>query len=487
MSNLALKDYKHNSIKQLKESPTTRLIDAGRIEQAETFFKLLHSNSYSENETKFVVLANQSSRWEQWGFKTNEINFNFLSSFLTLENCYMSVNNFIAPIRQNTKCFQINALFVDLDYYKNPKYKNKTCAEMIEIMRKKGLFKDLEPSFFVDSGNGMYIYYLLENTLNGQMESMRKLWDAMEEKLIEKFKDFEADSQASDLSRVTRTPGSDNPKTGRTAKLVYNTDKSFNYNPMKEAKRYKLKELTDVLLDTKKQKPKKANTERATYKGATVLNWNINVAYKRSKDLEKLVELRGDCEGARDFICLIYRQSLLHQNFTEEESLERTIELAYKMQDFGYKGFDEKYIKRATEPATRYYKNFVKAQKDYKNSDQDVTFTNFVKDKKCMLWTNAKMIKELKITQVEMEHMLTLFNTVEKNRRRRIGYDANERREKYKKDLERKGKMTKKEEVENCIKKMKDLLAEDLSSAEIMQILNIQKHTFYRYKKQIEN
>ncbi len=30
-------------------------------------------------------------------------------------------------------------------------------------------------------------------------------------------------------------------------------------------------------------------------------------------------------------------------------------------------------------------------------------FAKFVKDKKCMLWTNAKMIKELGITQEEME------------------------------------------------------------------------------------
>ena len=104
-----------------------------------------------------------------------------------------------------------------------------------------------------------------------------------------------------------------------------------------------------------------------------------------------------------------------------------------------------------------------------------------------MLWTNAKMIKELGITQEEMEHMLTLFNTEEKNRRRRNNYNRNARKEEYKKSLEKKGKMTKKEEMEICIKKMKDLLAEGLSSQEIMQTLNIKKATFYRYKKQIKS
>lgn len=489
MSNLAIKDYKHNSIKQLKESSITRLINASRVEQAETFFHLLHSNSYLEDESKFIVFANQSSSngWEQWGLKIKEINFNFLSNFLTLDNCYMSVNNFITPIRQNDKCFQMNAIFVDLDYYKIPKYKDKTATEMVDILRKKGLFKDLEPSFFVDSGNGMYIYYLLENTLNGQIKSMQKLWKALEEKIIERFKDFEADAKASDIARVVRVPGSVNQKTRRVAKLIYNTDKKYNYKPLEEVKRYTLNELADVLLDKKKKSSQKSKTDRATYKGAIVLNWSINVAYKRCRDLEKVVELRGNCEGARDFICLLYRQSLLHQNFSEKESLEKTIELAYKMQDFNHKGFDEKYIETVTKPTIRYYQNFIQAQKDYKESEKSVTFNTFVKDKKCMLWTNAKMIKELGITQEEMEHMLTLFNTQEKNRRNRENYNPNKRHEKYVKSLENKGKMTKKEEMEICIKKMKDLLAEGLSSTEIMQSLNLTKRTFYRYKKQIEN
>lgn len=487
MSNLAIdyNEHKHNSIRQLYISNVTRLVNAKRIEDAELFFNLLHGNSHSDNETKFIVLANAYKQkdqvklgWEQWGFKQTEINYNFLSSFLTLENCYMTVNNFISPIRQNDKCFQITSFYVDLDYYKIDKYKNKTCEEMISIMRKKGLFKDLEPSFYVDSGNGMYIYYILENTLNGQLDNLRYIWSKTEESLIKKFKEFGADSQASDLARAVRVPGSRNDKTGRIARFIYNKDK--------EIKKYKLKEMTDILLD-KNKKEKTAKTERATYRGATVLNWSINVAYKRCKDLEKLVELRGACEGTRDYICLLYRHSLLHQNFGEEESLQETINLAMKMQDFGYKNFDEKYIETVTKPTLQYYKNFVQAQKDYANTDKSVTFNKFVKDKKCMLWTNVKMIEKLGITQDEMEHMLTLFNTEEKNRRRRKNYNSSVRKEEYKKDLEKKGKMTKKEEIEICIKKMKDLFAQGLSSREIMQLLNLKKPTFYRYKKQIEN
>lgn len=482
MNNLAI-DYnkhKHNSIKQLHSSKITRLVNARRIEDAEMFFNLLHNNNYNEDETKFIVLANAYTQpntnklgWEQWGFKTKDINYNFLSSFITLENCYMTVNNFISPARQNDKCFQITSFYVDLDYYKIPKYSNKSCEEMISIMRKKGLFKDLEPSFAVDSGNGMYLYYLLDSTLNGQLSNLKYIWAKTEEALIKRFIKFGADVQASDLAREVRMPGSRNGKTGRIARLI--CDKS------KEIKRYKLEEMTRVLLDKKEKKSK--SERRATYRGATVLNWSINVAYKRCRDLEKLVELRGNCEGTRDYMCLLYRHSLLHQNFSEEESLAETINFALKMTDFGYKSFDEKYIETVTKPVVRYYANFVQAQKDYSKTDKSITFNKFVQDKKCMLWTNAKMTQKLEITQDEMQHMLTLFNTKEKNRRDKENYNPSKRKEKYRKKLEKQGKMTKQEEVEICIKKMKVLLAEELSSKEIMQTLGLTKATFYRYKK----
>lgn len=489
MSNLAIA-YKHNSIKQLYESSITRLVNARRIEEAQTFFYLLHSTSYKDDETKFVVLANAYNipnqtrlGWEQWGFKYEEISYNFLSSFLTLENCYMSVNNFIAPMRQNDKCFQMTSFFVDLDYYKIPKYKNKSSEQMIEIMRKKGLFKNLEPSFFVDSGNGMYIYYLLEDTLNGQLNNLRYVWKRTEETLIKRFEEFGADSQASDIARVTRVPGSINGKTGKMARIIYNTNKKYNYNPFEEIKRYKLNEVTDLLLE---KNTKKVKTERATYRGAVVLNWSMNVAYKRCRDLEKLVNLRGNCEGTRDFICLLYRHSLLHQNFSEEESLNETIKLALRMKDFGHKGFDEKYIETVTKPVVGYYKNFVQAQRDYEKTDKEVTFTRFVKDKKCMLWTNAKMIQNLEITQTEMEHMLTLFNTEEKNRRRRQDYSSKNRHEEYKKKLETEGKMLKSDSKKIIIKKIKDLLEEGLTSKQIMSILDLKKSTFYDYKKLLD-
>ncbi len=495
MSNLAFNDYRHNAIKQLFDSRIFRVINAKRIEEALTFFELLHGTSYKDNETKFIVLGNAYTQkgkktlgWEQWGFKTSDINWNFMSGFLTLENCYMTVNNFIKPVRTSDKCFQLTSFYVDLDYYKKDKYKDKTPEELISIMRKKGLFKDLEPSFFVDSGNGMYIYYLIDGTLNGQLDNLKYVWSQTEAKLLKRFEEFGADTQVSDVSRVLRVPGSINPKTGRTAKLIYNTNKdSYKYDVFKEARRYKLKEVTDVLLDKNKNTKSKSKSERATYKGAIVLNWSINVATNRCKDIEKLVKLRGNCEGTRDIICLIYRQSLLHRNFTEEDSLEKTINLAYKMQDFGYKGFDEKYIARATEPTVRYYNNFKQAQKDYKDSDKSVSFSEFVKDRQCMLWTNAKIIQKLDVTQAEMEDMITLFNRKERSRREKENYNPSVRKEKYKKSLEKKGKMTKQQEIEICKKKMKDLLAEGLSSSEIMQVLNLKKPTFYRYKKQIEN
>ena len=95
-----MQDYserRNNTIKQLYESKVCKLTNANRVEQALTFFNLLHGFSYKDDEVKFVTLANayiqQSTDelgWEQWGFKTSQIEWNYISSFLTLDNCYDS-------------------------------------------------------------------------------------------------------------------------------------------------------------------------------------------------------------------------------------------------------------------------------------------------------------------------------------------------------------------------------------------------------------
>ncbi len=514
MSAVKKEKSKPNLVKLTKESTRLKLVNAKRVEDAQTFLNLIHvdtkeeflfKNGKKREEQKYIYVATAQDDWDEWGFSKEELSWNTLMKILSLKDCYMSVNSFVTYKRQTKFSYQINGFFVDLDYYKEPKYANCTAEELIQIMRNDGVFDDLEPSFFVDSGNGMYIYYLLDNTINAQVKSIRKLWSKAQEKLLERFKKYGVDTKVKDVTRVTRLPGSENSKTGKIARLIYNTNKIFGYNPYKEVIRHNLKDFVNCILgelpytkaewkEIKKEKKAKAKEqvnerEIKEENNVTILRTVYHANCKKIQDLEKLQELRPIGEGAREYMCFLYRFYLLHTGRSKEDALRYTIMFAKAFEDFEVKGFDEEYVIKSTSKAELYYDNYIKAIKSYKVDNEGKSFAHYMYEKKCMLYTTKTIIKELNITSEEMKSLDILFDKSEKNRRARVNYNPIKRKTKYqkKKDKERaEGKLSKKEKIEIDIKKMKDLLDKGLSPKKIKTILEISDSTYKRYKKQIE-
>lgn len=507
MSAVKKEKSKPNLVKLIKESTRLKLVDAKRVEDAQTFLNLIHldtkeeflfKNGKKRKEQKYIYVATAQDDWDEWGFSKEELSWNMLMKILSLKDCYMSVNSFIICKRQTNFSYQINGFFVDLDYYKEPKYANCTAEELIQIMRNDGVFDDLEPSFFVDSGNGMYVYYLLDNTINAQVKSIRKLWSKTQEKLLERFSKYGVDTKVKDITRVTRLPGSENSKTGKIARLIYNTNKIFGYNPYEEVIRHNLKDFVNCILGelpyTKAEwkeikKDKKAKVKEREIKeenNVTILRTVYHANCKKIQDLEKLQELRPIGEGAREYMCFLYRFYLLHTGRSKEDALRCTIMFAKAFEDFEVKGFDEEYVIKSTSKAELYYDNYIKAIKSYKVNNEGKSFAHYMYEKKCMLYTTKTIIKELNITSEEMKSLDILFDKDEKNRRARVNYDSEKRSKKYDKELEKKGKVRKVKKIEMAIKKMKDLLDQGLSPKEIKAILEISDSTYKRYKKQIE-
>lgn len=507
MSALKFEDDKPNLIRLAKDDEVIKLINAKYVEQAQMFLNLLHPNDERFCNDKYIYIAtNQDNKWSEWAFERNEITWNLLMKIISLKDCYMSVNSFITYKRNNSYAYQINAFFVDIDYYNKPKYEKYTPKELIEIMRNDGVFKDLEPSFFVDSGNGLYVYYLLENTINGQSKDITKLWSKTQIKLLERFKKYGVDIKVKDIARVTRLPGTENSKTGRFAEIIYNTDKKYGYNPEVEVIRHAFKAIVSTLLGDlpytkqewikiKKEKKAKAkelkiNSELQNESKVRLLKTIYSANCKKIEDLERLQEMRGIGEGARENMCFLYRLYLLHTGRTKEDALAYTIKFAKDFEDYGVNGFTEESIVKTTSKAEEYYDNFIKAIESYKIDNEGMSFSNYMYSKKCMLYTTKTIIKELNITSEEMQSLSILFDKDEKNRRARVNYNPVKRKVKYqkKKDKERaEGKLSKKEKIEIDIKKMKALLAEGLSPKQIKEHLKISDSTYKRYKKQIKN
>ena len=189
-----VKANKHNIIREYISSEKIRFTNSLDVEDALEFINLIHTQTQNHEDTEdkkdkdkayFSLIhlresnnintkkSKKNKEIHQWSFKN--MDFNTLQKIMCLKDVYISINAFYKTVRKNNCVRKLNAFWVDLDYYNIPMYKGKTTEEMIKILREDGMFKGLEPSLFVDSGNGMYIFWLIENLQGMEPMQMQKI------------------------------------------------------------------------------------------------------------------------------------------------------------------------------------------------------------------------------------------------------------------------------------------------------------------------
>lgn len=274
-----------------------------RKKEAKQFIELLHK----ENDRYLtIVRKNKSKEWINKAILYKEVDSYLDANLNKTEDHYVSMNGFYNYRRTEQSVRHLNALWVDLDYYKIDKYKDKSISDMIKIMKNDGLFNELEPSFFVNSGNGIYIIWLIKNA----PKAVLKMWKCCMDKLYKKFENYGADPMAKDVSRVLRLPGSSNSKTNKDAYL---------YLYKKDTKRYTLKDIGDILL-----KPLVAKKKEAVSPFIKTPHFHNKRCFRILKDLEKLVKIRaGECRGFREVMCFVYH-NFAQMIYTEDDALKKT-------------------------------------------------------------------------------------------------------------------------------------------------------------------
>ena len=177
--------------------------------------------------------------------------------------------------------------------------------------------------------------------------------------------------------------------------------------------------------------------------------------HARILDIIKLCELREyDLKGHGELILFLYRYYLCY--FTEdiEKALYDTLELNSMFRQ----PLSEKEVTRATKSAEKVYKE---QNKDYK-------------------YKNETLINLLEITEEEQKEMKTIISKDEYKRRKRLR-DREYQKKNYHGKLKAKGKLTKKEQIELQMKKIKSLRKQGFKNKEISQELNITPKTLERY------
>ena len=392
--------------------------DEKELSQSVKYINIVHRNSEG-----WITKAKISAEgYKQWHYKHMQL----VKLKFDKDNVYITLNTFYKTYIRIEYLKELNALFIDLDTYKTDFTKEQILMNLNENYFGKNI---PTPNFIIDSGRGLYLIWLIKKVPSMALP----LWKAVEEYFYRSLKEFGADRQALDATRILRIPGSINSKTHTEVKIIDNYDYLYDLREIQNEYMPELSEKAPI----RRGRPKKVKyiyRERSLY-------------YARIQDLIKLCELREyNLKGHRELILFLYRYYLCY--FTEdiEKSLNDTLELNNMFKQ----PLREKEVLSSTKSAETVFKD---QNKDYK-------------------YKNETLINLLEISDEEQKEMKTIISKEEYKRR-----DREYQKKKYKEELETQGKLTAEKKILQRRIKIKDLLAKGLKQKEIYLQLNISKRT----------
>ena len=372
--------------------------------------------------------------YKQWHYKYKDL----IELKFDEDNVYITLNTFYKTYRRIECIKELNALFIDLDTYKTDFTKEQILINLNENHFKQSM---PIPNFIIDSGRGLYLIWLIKKVPSMGLP----LWKAVEEYFYKTLKEFGADRQALDATRILRVPGSFNSKTHTEVKIIDNYDYLY--------------ELREIQSEYMPELSEKAPVRRGRPLKIKYIFRERSLYHARILDLIKLCELREyDLKGHRELILFLYRYYSCY--FTEdiEKALYDTLELNSMFRQ----PLTENEVTRATKSAEKVYKD---QNKDYK-------------------YKNETLINLLEISDEEQKKMKTIISKDEYKRRKRLrnnkSYNSEKAKEKYKDKLKENGKITKEEKISLRREKIKDLLREGLVRKDICSELDISIKTYKR-------
>lgn len=469
------KKIKHNLVVRAEERNLIKLVDASRVNAAETQIELLHRRG-------FLVLAigepsdNDRYNWSQWGYKKEELNDIILHNILGYNfNTYLTINSFKSPLKTLSNLYSLNALWSDIDYYGISEYKDKTYLEMIDIISNNKLIKKAPPSYWVYSGRGIYPLWLIEDAHN----SCLPIWNKIMRTIHEALKAYGADPKAIEAAHFLRLPGSNNTKSNCKASIIKD---DIIFNP----KRYTLKELSELILDVLpysktewqeiKKKKRKSKKEEKACKVTSLFNLH-SLNFARMQDIQTLIEIRnGECIGTRETMLFLYRYWANCYHKDDKVALEEILRLNNMFKE----PLSESEVINATKNAAEAAELWEKKLTEYLALEKKPSVKKFFYEDKsgAYIYSNKKLIQELKIEQEEMKELKTIFNNIEKLRRK------NEKRRLAR--LNENGVTNKEQAKLDKIYAIIDLIAEGKKTKEIAVILNCSERLVQIYKKEIK-
>lgn len=405
----------------------------------------------------------QDNMITQCAYKISDLTPYRLKQLITLGkhiNLYITNNNYRSNYKRiSAYVDSAECLALDIDYY-NIKSLCGMTAEAVYSKICKEVFHPIgiTPSYGIDSGNGLYIFFLLEHLpLTVKDKNNRYQYAKVMNALVALTKKYGADPSCVDLARVLRLPLTINQKTGEYCKVI-----DFDILSLTELKRHRIEELFKTLLPNKplmepeplkKALPPKRTSE---YKLSSSYKFSLNsLGQSRAKDLLHLLKLRNfEMTGYRNKFLFIFALSIL--------------EYLYDVPDQA-----EEFLLEVNEQLTEPLK-LKEVQTVFKHAYDSLTkrqqkITGYYH------YNNELIISQLDITYDECKDMKTIITT-------EVKYDRNnKRRQNNRRNVN--GKTQRQQNKEDKLHKIQQLLNEGKKQVEIAKILGVSKGLVSKYKK----
>ena len=302
------------------------------------------------------------------------------------------------------------------------------------------------------------------------------------------FKPYGADTKVKDHARVLRIPGTINSKTGRMARVILPgifDDDIISYS--ESPPRFELREIAEYFWGDKKEASKYEPKKKPKINNLKSIKTLLTLNYNRALDLARLVELRGDLEGSREYILFLYRLHLLYANIKPQEALELTLELNSKLTS----PLSDKEVIGATKSAETNAEVLNRLKSNYR--EEYGSLNTYLSNNGAYIYKTSTIIKDLKILIQEQKEMLVIIGSEVKKQRKDIRnknyYENNKEyiKEKYKNKLKEYGKKSRDEQNAEIRAKIKSLRAKGFKNKEIAQELKLPIKTLEKHIKYLKN
>jgi len=231
---------------------------------------------------------------------------------------YVSANSFSRPTRALSSLHSIRAAYVDLDFYKLPRW-SEVSPEAVWSAAKERLAHSCvrQPQAVIFTGRGLQLVW----ALGVLPAACLPRWRAVQRGLAQLLLEFGADMAASDAARVLRLPGTINSKSGRLA--------AFLELDLEQRTDFEL--LAAAILPVSREKLRRSKITQRALCGSRSFGPGVRAANARTilSDMERLIWYRWGGrvpEGQRNTCLFAYGCFLVH--VTGRQHLEA------KLQDF---------------------------------------------------------------------------------------------------------------------------------------------------------